>query len=449
MQHEFQRFCRLFRLQQRLRWNRLTYGHTCHAPLFGCTRLRHHASLAIICGNNEIEDCHHSSKSEAATHCIPIAIELFEGILADIAKEVAPDTPYIHTSPLSLGHFIDPGNENFGDSHYWSVWHSGKPFTEYRKHYFRYLSEFGFQSFPSARTVREFTLPEDRNIFSRVMEMHQRNAGANAKIIRYLSDTFLYPTNFDTLLYASQLLQAEAIRYGVEHLRRNRGRCMGTLYWQLNDIWPVASWSSIDYYGRLKALHYYAKRFYAPVLLSCTEIGETTTRPHVIMEPHYYDYETKAALTVTNDTRETVIGKAVGRLCNNRGVVLQQYEFEVCVPPFSVQALPEIDFCKTDVLHNYYTYELITEKGAVSSGTVLFTAPKHFKFADPQLTARAEGDEIVVTATAFAKSVEIYSDTCDFILADNFFDMAPGEVRVKVLEGTPEAIQCRSVFDIH
>ncbi|MBQ2757664.1 MAG: glycoside hydrolase family 2 protein, partial [Clostridia bacterium] len=283
------------------------------------TRLRHHASLAIICGNNEIEDCWHASTREVAKHCIPIAIELFEGTLANIAREVAPDIPYIHTSPISLGHFIDPKNENFGDSHYWTVWHSGKPFTEYRNHYFRYLSEFGFQSFPSARTVNSFTLPEDRNIFSRVMEMHQRNAGANAKIIRYLSDTFLYPTDFYTLLYASQLLQAEAIRYGVEHLRRNRGRCMGTLYWQLNDIWPVASWSSIDYYGRLKALHYYAKRFYAPVLLSCTEIGETTTRPHVIMEPGYYDYETKAALTVTNDTREAVTGKAIGRLCNSRG----------------------------------------------------------------------------------------------------------------------------------
>ena len=413
------------------------------------TRLRHHASIAIICGNNEIEACHHQSTSEAAKHCIPIDIELFEGTLAAISKEVAPDIPYIHTSPLSLGHFIDPNNENFGDSHYWSVWHSGKPFSEYRNHYFRYLSEFGFQSFPSARTVRQFTLPEDRNIFSRVMEMHQRNAGANAKIIRYLADTFLYPTEFDTLLYASQLLQAEAIRYGVEHLRRNRGRCMGTLYWQLNDIWPVASWSSIDYYGRLKALHYYAKRFYAPVLLSCAEIGETTTRPHVIMEPHYYDYETKATLTVTNDTREAVTGHVNGYLRNNQGDVLETHRFEVSVPPFGVLTLPEIDFHKTDVRRNYYDFELVTDKGTVGHGSVLFTAPKHFYFADPALSARVEGDEIVITAKAFAKSVEIYSEECDFILSDNFFDMNKGEVRVKILEGTPTAIKCRSVFDIH
>ncbi|MBQ3063626.1 MAG: glycoside hydrolase family 2 protein, partial [Clostridia bacterium] len=412
------------------------------------TRLRHHASLAIICGNNELEDCWHSSKSEVAKHCIPIAIELFEGTLADIAAEVAPEIPYIHTSPFSVGHFIDPGNENFGDTHYWSVWHSGKPFTEYRNHYFRYLSEFGFQSFPSARTVREFTLPDDRNIFSRVMEMHQRNAGANAKIIRYLSETFLYPTDFDTLLYASQLLQGEAIKYGVEHLRRNRGRCMGTLYWQLNDIWPVASWSSIDYYGRLKALHYYAKRFYAPVLLSCAEIGEKTTRPHVIMEPGYYDYETKATLAVTNDTRDAVTGTVRSRLCAADGTVLESYEFAISVAPFSVQGLPEIDFKKTDVLENYYVFELVTDKGTVSQGTVLFTAPKHYHFRDPALTARVEGDEVVVTAAAFAKSVEIYADECDFILSDNFFDMEKGEVRVKILEGAPTALKCRSVYDI-
>lgn len=411
-------------------------------------RLRHHASLAIICGNNELEDCWHSSKSEVAAHCIPIAIELFEHTLADIARDVAPEIPYIHTSPFSFGGFVDPGNENYGDTHYWSVWHSGKPFTEYRKHYFRYLSEFGFQSFPSARTVRAFTLPEDRNIFSRVMEMHQRNAGANAKIISYLSETFLYPTEFDTLLYASQLLQGEAIKYGVEHLRRNRGRCMGTLYWQLNDIWPVASWSSIDYYGRLKALHYYAKRFYAPVLLSCAEIGEKTTRPYVIMEPHYYDYETKAALTVTNDTRDTVTGTVRGRLCAADGTVLENYEFTVSVPPFSVQTLPEIDFHKTDVLENYYAFELETDNGIKSFGTVLFTAPKHYRFRDPALAARIEGDEIVVTAAAFAKSVEIYSDECDFVLSDNFFDMEKGEVRVKILEGEPRALKCRSVYDI-
>ena len=411
-------------------------------------RLRHHASLAIICGNNEIEACAGGAEPEVQKLCIPVNIELFEGVIADIAKDVCPEIPYIHTSPISLGRFIDPNNENFGDSHYWEVWHNNKPFNEYRDHYFRYLSEFGFQSFPCEKTVNDFTLPEDRNIFSRVMEMHQRNAGANAKIISYLSQTFLYPTDFGTLLYASQLLQAEAMKCGVEHMRRNRGRCMGTLYWQLNDIWPVASWSSIDYYGRLKALHYFAKRFYSPVLLSCAEVGEKTTRPFVIMEPGYYDYETKATLSITNDTLETVEGMVIATLRNNLGESLGRRVYSVSVAPHSVLHFDEVDFGKTDVRKNYYSFELVVNDETVSEGTVLFTAPKHFDFVDPELEVYVEGDEVVVKAQAYAKSIEIYSNDSDFILSDNFFDMNAGEKRVKIVEGEPTNLRVRSVYDI-
>ena len=411
-------------------------------------RVRHHACLAIVCGNNEIEACGPGAGEEVSKICIPVNIELFEGVIADIAREVCPEIPYIHTSPVSLGRFIDPNNENFGDTHYWDVWHQNKPFTEYRNHYFRYLSEFGFQSFPCEKTINAITLPEDRNIFSRVMEMHQRNAGANAKIISYLSETFLYPAEFPTLLYASQLLQAEAIKYGVEHLRRNRGRCMGTLYWQLNDIWPVASWSSIDYYGRLKALHYYAKRFFSPVLLSCAEIGEKTTRPYVIMEPWYYDYETKATLSITNDTLDAIEGKVVATLRNSRSEILSTETYPVRIEPLSVLHLDEVDFGKTDVRNNYYSYELVVNDEVVSEGTVLFTAPKHFDFIDPELEVRLEGDEIVIKSSAYAKSVEIYSPDSDFVLSDNFFDMNAGEKRVKIVEGTPGELCVRSVYDI-
>ena len=411
-------------------------------------RIRHHASLALICGNNEIEACGPGNGDEVSKICIPVNIELFEGVIADIAKDVCPEIPYIHTSPISLGRFVDPQNENFGDTHYWEVWHNNKPFTEYRDHYFRYLSEFGFQSFPCDKTINAITLPEDRNIFSRVMEMHQRNAGANAKIISYLSQTFLYPTEFPTLLYASQLLQAEAMKYGVEHLRRNRGRCMGALYWQLNDIWPVASWSSIDYYGRLKALHYYAKRFFSPILLSCAEIGEKTTRPFVIMEPGYYDYETKAALSVTNDTREAIEGTIVATLRNSAAEPLDVREYPVYVAPFSVTHLDEVDFEKTDVRNNYYSFRLIVDGEVISEGTTLFTAPKHFDFLDPRLEVSRDGDEIVVKASAYAKNVEIWSPDSDFVLEDNFFDMNAGEKRVKIVEGEPRTLMARSVYDI-
>ena len=412
------------------------------------TRIRHHASLALISGNNEVEACGISERTEQLQKiCIPVDIELFEGIIADIEKEVCPYVPYISTSPITCGHFIDPNNENYGDSHYWAVWHGGIPFTEYRKHYFRYLSEFGFQSFPSEKTVAEFTLPEDRNIFSRIMERHQRNAGANSKIINYLSQNYLYPSDFGTLLYASQLLQAEAMKYGVEHLRRNRGRCMGALYWQLNDIWPTASWSSIDYYGRLKALHYYAKRFYSPLLISCVETGEIATRPYVIMPPSV-DYETKAKLVITNDTLGTVKAKVLARLCNTTGETLNSYEWNVCVPSLGTFELPELDFNKTDVLNNYFVYELVVDGNTVSSGSVIFTAPKHFEFRDPKLSYSISGDEIIIKASSYAKCVEIFSPDSDPVFEDNFFDMEAGERRIKILEGSPKELKLRSVYDI-
>ncbi len=414
------------------------------------TRFHHHPSIAIISGNNEVEACHGNDPKHVLDATMPTIINIFYKIIPNAIKEICPDIPYIASSPISIGHFIQPNNENFGDTHYWDVWHAGKPFTEYRNHHFRYLSEFGFQSFPCLKTVEQFTLPEDRNIFSRVMEQHQRNTSANAKIVSYLADTFLYPTDFGTLLYASQLLQAEAIKYGVEHARRERGRCMGTLYWQLNDIWPVASWASIDYYGRLKALHYYARRFYSPVLISCVEIGEKTTRPYVILDPYKFDYTTEAQLVITNDTLEGFSGKAVGCLRSSDGSIIKTLEWDVECEPLSTLALPNIDFNKCDVKSTYYSFELIDKCGnTVSSGTVLFTAPKHFDFLDPELSYRLEGDEIVISAKAYAMSVEIYSEESDLYLSDNFLDINGGEeVRVRILEGEPKAIKLRSVYDI-
>lgn len=411
------------------------------------TRLRHHTCIAVISGNNEVEEgiLQLENPSENLKNRY---IRIFEGVIPDIVKSICPDIPYVSSSPSSCGHFIDPTNENYGDCHYWKVWHGGLPFTEYRNHYFRYLSEFGFQSFPCEKTVNQFTLPEDRNIFSRIMEMHQRSGAANQKILTYLADTFLYPTNFGTLLYASQLLQSEAIRYGVEHLRRNRGRCMGTLYWQINDIYPAASWASIDYYGRFKSLQYVAKRFYAPVLLSCAEIGEKATKPFVTMEPNYFDYETKATLAITNDTADTVIGSVHWALRAADASVISSGSFHAEVPPFHVEFFEELDFCKTDVSNHYMSYALETAGNVVSEGTVLFTAPKHFNFKDPALRCDISGDRITVYADSYARSVEIYSPDSDFILSDNYFDMNAGSKTVQILDGTPNTVILRSVYDI-
>ena len=263
-----------------------------------------------------------------------------------------------------------------------------------------------------------------------------------------MSQTFRYPNNFGTLLYASQLLQAEAIRYGVEHLRRNRGRCMGTLYWQLNDIWPVASWASIDYYGRYKALQYVAKRFYNPVIISCMETGEKTTRPIVTMELGRPDYATKAQLCVTNDTLREVSGVAAWALRDRSGRILQEGTMALIVPAFSAVWLEEMDFNRTDVDNTYMSYEFRVDNEPISEGTVLFTAPKYFRFLNPNLRYEINGNEITVYADAFARYVEIDSPDSDFILSDNYFDMNAGKKTVRILEGEAKTIVLRSVYDI-
>ena len=411
-------------------------------------RIRHHASLAVISGNNEIEEAiEFWWRGDGQNTRKRVYIKLFERLIPKIIDELCPYVPYISSSPSSGGGFVDIRGENTGDCHYWQVWHGNLPFTEYRNHFFRYLSEFGFESFPCEKTVNSFTLPEDRNIFSRTFEMHQRCKGANKKILNYLGDTFLYPTEFGTLLYASQLLQAEAIRYGVEHMRRHRGRCMGALYWQLNDIWPVASWSSIDYYGRYKALQYVAKRFFAPVMISCGEIGETTTRPYVVMLKDY-DYTTQARIVVANETTADVNGTINWELRSADGKILQTGSQNVTVPALDTYWLDNLDFNKTDVQNNYLSFGFTVDGNVVSEGTVLFTVPKHFNFVNPNLRYEINGDEITIFADAYARSVEIDSPDSDFILSDNYFDMNAGSKTVKILEGTPKTIKLRSVYDI-
>ena len=409
-------------------------------------RIRHHASIALISGNNEVEEMYFGWL-EKYPHLVESYLAIYEDMVPEIVKEICPYIPYVPSSPSSCGHFVDPRNESYGDSHYWSVWHDNKPYKEYRNHYFRYLSEFGFQSFPCEKTIHAVTAPEDRNIFSRVMEMHQRNGVANGKILNYLSQTYQYPSEFGTLLYASQLLQAEAMRYGVEHLRRNRGRCMGALYWQLNDIWPTASWSSVDYYGRLKALHYVAKRFYNPVMISCKETGEWDTREFPTTDPRV-GYETKAQLCVTNETHSDVTGEAVWALRDKNGKVLKEGKTVITVPALNSVWLEEMDFCKTDVDHTYLSFAFCVDGESVSEGTVLFTVPKYFRFQNPNLRCEIKGDEITVYADAYAQYVEIDSPDCDFVLSDNYFDMNAGSKTVKILEGNPQNIRLRSVYDI-
>lgn len=421
-------------------------------------RLRHHASLALICGNNEMEMFMAGANSALINHRtwefvptyphhITDYVKMFEYILPAIVKETAPQTYWWPASPSSGGNFDAPNDENRGDNHYWDVWHGEKPFTEYRKFFFRYASEFGFQSFPCLKSVEQFTLPDDRNIFSRVMERHQRNQAANGKILSYLSQTFRYPNSFDDLLYASQLMQAEAIRYGVEHWRRNRGRCMGAIIWQLNDIWPVASWASIDYYGRWKALHYAAKRFFAPVMISAEEEGELSQNPK-INEYHPAPLEKSFRLNVCNETLRDVTGEVVWALRTPDGEIVRQNQQTLTIPAMSAKWLDKVDCADASLTGHYVSFAFVVDDVAVSEGTCIFCAPKHFEFVDPRLTVETCGDTLVVTSHAYAKQVWLESEDADLLLDDNAFDMNPGTKVVRVVRGTAEKVRVRSVWDL-
>ena len=409
-------------------------------------RLRHHASLALWCGNNEMEQFVAVGQWVGSKRQVADYIKMYEYLLPKVLKTEDPQAFYWPASPSSGGSFDAPQDPDRGDVHYWDVWHGLKPFTDYRNYLFRYVSEFGFQSFPCMETIESFTLPEDRNVFSYVMEKHQRNASANGRIVAYLSQMYLYPHDLDLLVYASQLLQAQAMQYGVEHWRRRRGRCMGAVIWQLNDCWPVASWASIDYYGRWKALHYYAKRFFAPVLISCHEEGVLSQDTNVNAEP--FALKKSARLNVSNETRQDFRGTAEWSLRRSDASVIAEGAFPVSVPALSACWLPEQDFSDQDTYGCYFAYALYDEAGRqVGEGSVLFCAPKHFRFADPRLTVRLEGDELAVRAAAYARSVELRCGA-DVVLEDNFFDMNGGERRIRVLRGTPKEPTARSVYDI-
>ena len=232
-------------------------------------RLRNHPSIVIWVGNNEIESgwFHWGWKEKLPARLWDDYLKIFYGVLPEVCRSLDPSRSYWPSSPSSNLE-DDPESQKMGDLHYWQVWHAAAPFTEYEKQFPRFMSEYGFQSFPQLETVSTYTAPADRDIKSPVMMAHQRHPRGNQLIREYMLREYPEPKDFESFLYVSQVLQAEGIKIGAEHLRRIMPHNMGSLFWQIDDCWPVASWSSIDYTGRWKALQYYARRFYGDILLS-------------------------------------------------------------------------------------------------------------------------------------------------------------------------------------
>jgi len=381
-------------------------------------RLRHRASLALWCGNNEMEwgwvdwSWNHTELQD-----LKVAYDqFFHHTLPEWCQGEDPDHSYWPSSPSSDTPFIDPNGQQQGDAHYWDVWHGRKPFTAYRDQYPRFMSEFGFQALPPLETIRTYAEESDWNMTSYIMEQHQKNASGNSLMVGQMLDTFRLPKDFSSLVYLSMALQAEGIRYGVEHWRRHPDRVTGILYWQLNDCWPVASWSSLDYFGRWKALHYAARRFFAPLLLSIE------------------DKSPEQAVYVSNERLEPWEGRVNWSLETLAGQIITSGDAPVMVEPQSSTLVCNLDFSDEisddNIRQLVFIAELWQADQLITRQTAAFTPIKHMSLEDPTITAnlQAKNGEIIieVNSTSLALLVELSFYGADVVFSDNYFNLPPG-----------------------
>jgi len=390
------------------------------------TRLRNHPSLVLWCGNNETEiswgwervsSIANSLKPEERKRMWEDYLTVFSGILPRTVARLAAETPYWPSSPSADYEDVSDAYAS-GDTHDWTVWHGRVPFSEYEKHHARFMTEYGFQSFPQQSTIDAFTLPEDRtSIFTPVMLAHQKNDEGNSIIHDYMLKDYAEPKDFPSFLYASQVLQAEGIKIGAEHMRRERPRTMGTLYWQLNDCWPVASWSSIDYYGNWKALQYYARRFYSPLLVS----------PHI--EDDYF------TVYVVSDKTNPVAADLRIRVMTFDGKVLDEQNQSMKVDQLASkiyysQALPDLlRKLAIDPATVFVTTDLTVDSQTVSSNLIYLVSTKqiHLPAADIAHTITKDGEAYTLTLSSnvLARSVYLTFGDSKVEVSDNYFNLLP------------------------
>ena len=365
-------------------------------------RLRHRSSLALWCGNNEMEqgwvEWGWNKPDNADNQRLKMAYDrMFHHLLPDIVAGEDPDHPYWPSSASSGIPFSEPSSQQRGDCHYWDVWHGRKPFTAYRSQFPRFMSEFGFQSLPTFETVKTYAEEKDWNMTSYVMELHQRSFKGNGLIVSQMTDTFRMPKDFPMLVYLSMVLQGEGIRYGVEHWRRYKNRVSGILYWQLNDCWPVASWASIDYFGRWKALHYMARRFFAPVLLSIEDHEENA----------------QMDLWLTSDLTAAWQGTVEWKLQTLTGQVLESGQLDTSLQPQESRMIfsKAFDLTPEQKRNVIFVSELKQNGKQVAIRIASFVQNKHLELADPQLKVevRQDGNQAVIdlSCQSLARFVEL------------------------------------------
>ncbi len=397
-----------------------------HEAIDNVKRLRNHPSIALWCGNNEILTAWNTWgwKKVAADQGDDVPdkvwqayVDIFHKTLPDVVNEYDPSRSYWGSSPSSgIGVQADLVN---GDEHYWGVWWGKEPFKNYATHIPRFMSEYGFQSFPEIATVRKYATPEDYDILSEVMNSHQRSSIGNETIEYYMLQEYKHPKDFESFLYVGQVLQAEGIKFGLEGHRRAMPFNMGSLYWQINDVWPVASWSSTDYYQNWKALQYYVKKGFDQVLVSPYEEG------------------IKFKVGIVNDRLEDINAELRLKMVGFDGKVIWEDAFLVDIPANSSD-----DYF--DVNKNEYRYKYrrqlkntvfvaeIVENGKVLSKNMFYFEPfKSLKVEAPKVDYTVQktdnGFDISISTDKLAKSIYLQIGDEKGFFSDNYFDMLPND----------------------
>jgi beta-mannosidase len=398
------------------------------------SRLQHRACLALWCGNNELAQLNRVALLERPA-LMRGYLKLFHALLPAVVAEHDGVTTYWPSSEwrgdFEGGH---AHGEKRGDSHYWDVWHARHPVKDYEQWAFRFVSEYGMQSYSSAATNATFCPPHDTNVFGPAMEAHQKNPLGNQIILDYVSRRYRYPCRQDDLLYLSQLNQAYCMQVGTEHYRRLMPRCMGALYWQLNDCWPATSWSSIEFTGRWKVLHHAARRFFAPALVTAHLPGDETTRignlrATTICEAHLYTvYDGPSPV---NGVLRWELRHLDGRTLHagRKGVRLRPGESML---QRRVPLAPMMARCGRENL--YLRLRLEVGREAVSEQAVFLTAPRHMPL--PRGVIRAEVEmtsprvaRVTVQCPVFQHAVELDWPGCETQATDNYFDLFPDEAK--------------------
>ncbi|MCU4802216.1 glycoside hydrolase family 2 protein [Halobacteria archaeon HArc-gm2] len=423
-------------------------------------RLANHPSIALWCGNNENEVALYEWFADHEHHADHVADyeKLYEGTVGPTCREEDPSRTYWPGSPSSGPGTDDPDVFGSGDVHYWDVWHAGEPFEKYLATEPRFVSEFGYQSFPSTDALRTVIEEEDFNPTSPMMEHHQRNPGGNRRILTQMAETFRMPFDFADFVYLSQVQQGLAMQTAIEHWRRRKPETMGTLYWQLNVLWPVASWASIEYDGKWKAQQYMARRQYAPVLVSFDPgfegaSGAENAQAEDPDATEWGDVQSQT-LWITSDVPEPLDGQvdlAVVHLTDGR--LVHEEAVELDLGPNASEELTTVD-CDDlpDCVDVNEVMVRATYSGPEESypATAFFEDYKALDLPEPELSVEIDGADVTVASDRAALFVELDVGTLSGAFSDDFFHLAPGEERTVTFDsydGKREAVVEAAIED--